>query len=210
MYSIAKKLNAEQVPTQKGGKWTSTIVNNIITNEKYTGDCIFQEPYTDSNFNRHKNDGELDRYLIQNHHEAIISCDDFKAAAALIEQRAAEKGIESGSDKYQQRYAFSEKLICGECGNTFRRRIHNGKYNSYVAWVCNTHLSDTNKCSMLFVRDEALKLAFATMLNKLIFSYRLILKPYLSAMRLMKLCFVFNILKNSLTRMLSNAVHCIN
>ena len=64
MYSIAKELNAEQVPTQKGGKWTSTIVNNIITNEKYTGDCIFQEPYTDSNFNRHKNDGELDRYLI--------------------------------------------------------------------------------------------------------------------------------------------------
>ncbi len=183
MYSIAKKLNAEQVPTQKGGRWTSTSVHNILTNEKYTGDCIFQKTYADSNFNRHINNGELNRYLIQNHHEAIISHEDFKAAAALIEQRAAEKGIESGSDKYQKRYAFSEKLICGECGNTFRRRIHKGKYNSYVAWVCNTHLSDTNRCSMLFVRDDALKLAFVTMLNKLIFSYRLLLKPYLAAMQ---------------------------
>ena len=36
---------------------------------------------------------------------------------------------------------------------------------------------------MLFVRDEALKFAFTTMLNKLIFSYRLLLKPYLAAMQ---------------------------
>ena len=36
---------------------------------------------------------------------------------------------------------------------------------------------------MLFVRDDALKHAFTTMLNKLIFSHRQILKPYLESLK---------------------------
>lgn len=181
--AIAKELNAEQIPTKKGGQWTSTVIRGILANEKYTGDCIFQKTYTDSNFNRHRNDGKLDRYFMPDHHEAIISHEDFEAAAALIEQRATEKGIERGSTKYQQRYAFSGRIICGECGNTFRRRIHKSTYGSYVAWVCNTHLSDSDKCSMLYLKDDDLKLAFATMLNKLIYCYKLVLKPYLKALQ---------------------------
>lgn len=73
--AIAKELNREQVPTKKGGRWTSTSIRDIIRNEKYTGDCIFQKTYTDSDFNRHKNDGHLDQYYVPDHHEAIISPD---------------------------------------------------------------------------------------------------------------------------------------
>lgn len=180
--AIAKELNQEQVPTKKGGRWTSTSIRDIIRNEKYTGDCIFQKTYTDSNFNRHKNDGHLDQYYAPDHREAIISHEDFEAAAALIEQRASEKGIKKGNAKYQQRYAFSSKIICGECGNTFRRRIHSSTYGKYAAWVCNTHLEDTSRCSMLYIRDDDLKLAFTTMINKLVYCHKLVLKPYLKAL----------------------------
>ena len=180
---IEKSLNSENVPTKKGGRWTSTSIRGILTNEKYTGDCIFQKTYTDSNFNRHRNDGQLDQYYVTDHHEAIISHEDFDAAAALIEQRANEKGILRGSDKYQQRYAFSGKIICGECGDTFRRRIHSSTYGKYPAWVCNTHLADTSKCSMLYLRDDDIKLAFATMMNKLIYCHKLVLKPYLESLQ---------------------------
>lgn len=181
--AIAKSLNAENVPTKKGGRWTSTSIRGILANEKYTGDCIFQKTYTDSNFNRHKNDGQLDQYFVADHHEAIISHEDFDAAAALIEQRANEKGIKRGSNKYQQRYAFSGKIICSECGDTFRRRIHTSTYVKYPAWVCNTHLTDTSKCSMLYLRDDDIKLAFATMINKLIYCHKLVLKPYLESLQ---------------------------
>lgn len=181
--AIAKSLNAENVPTKKGGRWTSTSIRGILANEKYTGDCIFQKTYTDSNFNRHKNDGQLDQYFVADHHEAIISHEDFDAAAALIEQRANEKGVQRGSDKYQQRYAFSGKIICGKCGDTFRRRIHSSTYGKYPAWVCNTHLADTSKCSMLYLRDDDIKLAFATMINKLIYCHKLVLKPYLESLQ---------------------------
>lgn len=181
--AIAKCLNEENVPTKKGGRWTSTSIRGILANEKYTGDCIFQKTYTDSNFNRHKNDGQLDQYYVAEHHEAIISHEDFDAAAALIEQRANEKGIKRGSNKYQQRYAFSGKIICSECGDTFRRRIHTSTYVKYPAWVCNTHLTDTSKCSMLYLRDDDIKLAFATMINKLIYCHKLVLKPYLESLQ---------------------------
>lgn len=181
--AIAKSLNDENVPTKKGGRWTSTSIRGILANEKYTGDCIFQKTYTDSSFNRHKNDGHLDQYYVPNHHEAIVSHEDFDAAATLIEQRANEKGIQRGSNKYQQRYAFSGKIICGECGDTFRRRIHSSTYEKYPAWVCNTHLADTSKCSMLYLRDDDIKLAFATMINKLIYCHKLVLKPYLESLQ---------------------------
>lgn len=181
--AIAKNLNTENVPTKKGGRWTSSSIRGILANEKYTGDCIFQKTYTDSNFNRHRNDGQLDQYYVADHHEAIISHEDFDAAAALIEQRANEKGIKCGSNKYQQRYAFSGKIICNECGDTFRRRIHTSTYVKYPAWVCNTHLTDTSKCSMLYLRDDDIKLAFATMINKLIYCHKLVLKPYLESLQ---------------------------
>lgn len=42
---IGKELNQEQVPTKKGGRWTSTSIRDIIRNEKYTGDGIFQQDY---------------------------------------------------------------------------------------------------------------------------------------------------------------------
>lgn len=181
--AIAKSLNTENIPTKKGGFWTSTSIRGILANEKYTGDCIFQKTYTDSNFNRHRNDVQLDQYYVADHHEAIISHEDFDAAAVLIKQRANEKGIQRGSDKYQQRYAFSGKIICGECGDTFRRRTHTSTYVKYPAWVCNTHLADTSKCSMLYLRDDDIKLAFATMINKLIYCHKLLLKPYLEALQ---------------------------
>lgn len=88
-----------------------------------------------------------------------------------------------GTDKYQNRYAFSGKIICGECGDTFKRRIHSCTDHKYIACCCNTHIKDKDRCHMLFVRDDALKQAFTTMLNKLIFSHRQILKPYLESLK---------------------------
>lgn len=68
-------------------------------------------------------------------------------------------------------------------GDTFKRRIHSCTGYKYTAWCCNTHIEDKNKCHMLFVKDEALKQAFTTMVNKLIFSHRQILKLYLEALK---------------------------
>ena len=120
--------------------------------------------------------------MASDHHEAIISHADFETANALVSQRALEEGVKKGSDKYQKRYAFSGKIICGECGDTFKRRIHTCTTYKYVAWACNTHLKDKTACSMKYIRDDDIKATFVTMLNKLIYGHRLVLVPYLKAL----------------------------
>lgn len=182
-HAIADDLNQRCVPSKRGGHWTATTIRGMLSNEKYVGDCLFQKTYSDSQFVRHSNHGEQAQYMVRDHHEPIISREDFEAAQAFVKQRASEKGVVKGTEKYQNRYVFSGKIICGECGDTFKRRIHSCTGYKYAAWCCNTHIEDKNRCHMLFVKDEALKLAFITMMNKLIFSHRLILKPYLEAIK---------------------------
>lgn len=182
-HAIADDLNRRGVSSKRGGRWTATTIRGMLSNEKYVGDCLFQKTYSDSQFVRHNNHGEQTQYMVTDHHEPIISREDFEAARVFISQRASEKGVTKGTDKYQNRYAFSGRIICGECGDTFKRRIHSCTDYKYIAWCCNTHIKDKDRCHMLFVKDDTLKQAFTTMLNKLIFSHRQILKPYLESLK---------------------------
>lgn len=180
-HSIAKLLRERDIPTKKGGKWSDSTVRDMLVNEKYMGDAMFQKTYTDSNFRRHNTQDMSKTIYIKEHHEPIVSREIFEAVGALIQQRAAEKGAVRGNGKYQIRYEFSGKIICGECGGTFKRRIHD--HGSEIAWVCATHIDDIRQCSMKYIRDDALKAAITTMINKLIFGRKLILAPYLAALR---------------------------
>lgn len=179
---IANELNRRKIPTKKGGRWTSTTIRGMVSNEKYTGDAIFQKTYTDEYFNRHNNNGEKDQYLIRNHHEPIISHEDFEAAQDIIDQHGKEKGLEKQNTKYQNRYPFSGKIICGRCGGTFKRRSHSsGRHR--IAWCCSTHIADIKKCSMKYVPESEIEYAFVTMMNKLIFGHEFVLKPLLISLR---------------------------
>ncbi|HCJ4334820.1 TPA: recombinase family protein [Listeria innocua] len=179
---IADDLNQKGIPSKRGGRWTATTIRGILKNEKYIGDVILQKTYTDSRFNKHTNYGEKNMYLVENHHEAIISHEDFEAVDAVLNQRAKEKGIEKRNCKYLNRYAFSSKIICSECGSTFKRRIHSSG-RKYIAWCCIKHISNITECSMQFIRDEDIKTAFVTMMNKLIFGQKFILRPLLNGLR---------------------------
>ena len=180
-HSICKLLRERNVPTRKGGKWSSSTVRDMLKNEKYMGDALFQKTYTDGSFRRHETKNSSKQIFIENHHEAIISREIFETANRLLEQRAAEKGIIKRQGKYQARYAFSGIIVCGECGGTFKRRIHD--HGSEIAWACTTHIDDIQKCSMKYVRDDALKATITTMMNKLIFGRKIILFPYLAELK---------------------------
>jgi DNA invertase Pin-like site-specific DNA recombinase len=183
---IADILNEMGISTQRGGKWSQATIGGIIKNERYTGDALFQKTYTDASFNRHKNFGEKNMYFVENHHEAIISHNDFDKVNAIMNQRRKEKGIINNSDKYLKRYTFSGKIKCAECGHTFKRRIHNliGQ-NPYVAWTCKQHLLDKNSCTMKAIKDEAIKETFVLTINKLIYGHKFVLKPLIENLRQM-------------------------
>lgn len=154
----------------------------MIRNEKYPGDALFLKTYTDEHFNRHANRGEEDQYLIKNHHEAIISHDEFDAAQETIEQRGKEKGNIRQNRKCLNRYSFSGKIRCEHCGATFKRQTHrSGRHR--ISWCCSTHLVDKAVCGMKFIPEVQFEYAFVLMINKLIFGHNEVLKPLLSSLR---------------------------
>ena len=126
--------------------------------------------------------GEREQYLIRDHHEAIISREDYDAAQLVMEQRGKEKGVEKQNEKYLNRYPFSGKIICGQCGGTFKRRIHSSGIK-YIAWSCNTHITEIEKCSMMYISNSEFEYAFVTMMNKLIFGHQIVLRPLLMSLR---------------------------
>lgn len=171
---VAKELNNRGISSKRGGKWTGTVISGIIKNEKYTGDVIFQKTYTDDHFNRHINHGEKNMYLAKEHHEAIVSHEIFEAANAIVKANGMEKGIEKNSGKYTKRYAMSGKIICGECGGTWKRV----KLGKRFEFSCTTHVKDKSRCNMKSIKEEPVKAAFVNMMNKLTYARNKVLAPY--------------------------------
>lgn len=182
-YVIARELSEKGIPTRREGEWASGTVNGILRNEKYKGDVLFQKTFTDSTFNRHPNNGEKPQYYVTEHHEAIISPEDFELAQVMIKRRAKDMKIKTGEAKYQNRYPFSGKIICGECGATWKRRTHTDTRGKYYAYACNTHIKGKDKCSMQFIREKNFEVAFVNMVNKLAFTKKVLLQPLLVSLK---------------------------
>ena len=125
-------------------KWARNAINSILTNEKYCGDVLLQKTYIDDCINKKvkKNTGQLPMYLVQNHHEGIISREIFDAAQAELARRSAgkspsKKNAPTGRSRYSSKYALTDRLYCGECGTRYQRctwRNHDG--SKRIVWRC--------------------------------------------------------------------------
>ena len=162
---IAKELNRQKIPTSRGKRWSQTTIWQMLKNPVYIGDTLYQKTFMDETFRQRKNDGELDKYYDEGHHEGIISKEDFEKAQALIEQRGKEVGY---NDKVQKRssnmYCFTGILFCRACGSVLHRQPRS---NGTISWQCYKHASHPDLCRMKPQNDEDLKRAFVNCLNKI-------------------------------------------
>ena len=182
MYLITKELNKKGIPTKRHRRWHESAVSCILQNEKYKGDALFQKTFTDSSFNRHPNNGEKAQYYITDHHEPIISAEEFDAVQALIERRSKERNIQKRNPKYSNRYPLTGKIICGECGATWKRQTNNRQRGNFISYNCTTHLKNNDQCSQRYIHEKSLEAAFLNMLNKLVFSKKVLLQPLLKSL----------------------------
>lgn len=142
---IQEYLNENAVPNINGEpKWARSAIDNILTNEKYCGDVLLQKTYIDDCINKKvkKNTGQLPMYLVQNHHEGIISRETFDAAQAELARRSAgkspsKKNAPTGRSRYSSKYALSDRLYCGECGTRYQRCTWRNRDGSKrIVWRC--------------------------------------------------------------------------
>ena len=119
-----------------------------------------------------KNTGQLPMYLIENHHEGIVSREKYDAVQAEMARRNAakspSKNAVTGMASYASKYALSERLACGECGTLYRRCTWTRNGEKRVVWRCVSRLDYGKKyCHNSPTLDEApLQQAILAALNK--------------------------------------------
>lgn len=90
--AIKHMLEEEKISTKTGlTEWSVPSIQNILKNEKYTGDALLQKTYTTDPISKRQkiNRGELPQYLVKNCHPAIISREAFSLAQKEMARRTA-------------------------------------------------------------------------------------------------------------------------
>ena len=148
--------------SEKSPQWTLPHIKSILRNEKYCGDVLMQKTFQQDVINRKviKNTGQLPMYLIENHHEGIVSREKYNAVQAEMARRKAAKSpskrASTGLAAYTSRYALSDRLVCGECGTLYRRCTWTRPDGKRVVWRCVSRLDYGKKyCHNSPTLDEA-------------------------------------------------------
>ena len=148
--------------SEKSPQWTLPHIKSILRNEKYCGDVLMQKTFQQDVINRKviKNTGQLPMYLIENHHEGIVSREKYNAVQAEMARRKAAKSpskrASTGLAAYTSRYALSDRLVCGECGTLYRRCTWTRPDGKRVVWRCVSRLDYGKKyCHSSPTLDEA-------------------------------------------------------
>lgn len=140
--AIAKELNAMGKKTVKGSIWRADSVLYILRNEKYVGDCENQK-YVTKNFLTHeatRNNGEVAKYYVNDHHVAIIDRLTWNKAQAMLLDRGAKANVRNAEPQKRRgsRASVFTNLTCGEmvggrnCGEKLFRIGYNNALPGYT------------------------------------------------------------------------------
>jgi DNA invertase Pin-like site-specific DNA recombinase len=128
--AIARALNAEKISAPCGKTtWQAAQIGRMLRCERYVGDVLAQKTYT-PNYLTHKtmrNRGERTKYLVQNHHPAILEREVFQRAQEIVQNNAVLYG------RRQPRIPriLSGRLVCACCGRRYYACVRRE-----VSWYC--------------------------------------------------------------------------
>lgn len=168
-HTIARELTEAGIPPplRPSGPWSASTVLKILKNEKYCGDLL-QRKYRTTDYLSHRkilNDGTEEQILLRDHHEPVISREQFDSVQEELAKRA---GMAGDKGRFSSRYWFSGKIRCGCCGRTFTvKRTKRAGGREYQRFVCRGRYDMPVKCPMRAVRGEVILLCARRVLEEL-------------------------------------------
>lgn len=141
--TIARELReAGYTTSRSNAKWSNSHILKILKNEKYVGDLVQKKSITPDylTHDKKRNRGEEELVVIENHHEPIINRELWNLVQNELKKRNRHGTLGAG---HSNRYVFSGKIKCGECGASFvarKRKRKNGSFYKY--WCCYTAISE--------------------------------------------------------------------
>ena len=137
-----------------------------------------------------KNVGQMAQYYMPDHHEAIVSREQYNAVKAEMARRSAlrspSKTAVTGRSCYTSKYALSDRLVCGECGTLYRRCTWISRGRKYPVWRCTSRLNyGTKYChDSPTIKEEQLQNAILAAVNETMSEKPVLLDHIKSAMSL--------------------------
>jgi site-specific DNA recombinase len=170
MLKIARGLEADGILNGAGReKWHTSNINQILRNEKYIGDALLQKTYTVDFLTkkRVKNNGIVPQYYVENSHEAIIPREIFmQVQEELVRRRCVHLSKNGKKRSYSSNHCFSNMIICGNCGEVFRRVHWNNRGKKSVVWRCVSRLENTGLfCDARTALESTLEHVLVTAIN---------------------------------------------
>ena len=173
MDKIAAGLEADGILTGAGGtRWHTSTINKILRNEKYIGDALLKKTYTTDFLNktRVKNNGLMPQYYVEGNHEAIIPKEIYmRVQEELVRRRVVKTSANGKKRSYSCNHCFSQIVICGECGELFRRIHWNNRGCKSIVWRCISRLESTGlECHARTVNETVLENVVLSAINELL------------------------------------------
>ncbi len=173
MDKIAAGLERDGIFTGAGGKrWHTSTINKILRNEKYIGDALLQKTYTPDFLNKTsvKNNGLVLQYYVEGNHEAIIPKDIYlQVQEELVRRRVVKTSANGKKRSYGCNHCFSQIVICGECGEMFRRLQWNNREVKSIVWRCISRMESTGlECHARTINEMVLQDAVVKAINQML------------------------------------------
>lgn len=174
---IAEWLKSENVAgSNHQVSWTADTVRNMLKNERYIGDALFQKNYVTEILPHMKkrNNGEKQKYYVTETNPPIVEKEVFEAAQRLLKERHKPYSNDG--------HTMSGKIFCARCGATYKFK----KCGEKCYWTCRTHDKKSDLCESRRILESKIYGAFIILYNKLKRQYAVIFPPLLSQLQELK------------------------
>lgn len=165
-FRMAALLTELGVKTVSGMEWEGGTIGTMLQNEKYKGDAILQKSYTMDFLSKKRamNKGEIQKYCVEENHDAIIATEMWECVQLEMEWRrqyCREHGTNSFSHNTENN-PFASKIICGNCNRVFARKGWQAGNGLRRVWQCGERykVKGVAGCNNRHVDEETLKKAY--------------------------------------------------
>ena len=174
---ISQYLEENGIKTATGqDKWYDSVIFKMLRNEKYMGDALLQKTYTVDFMTKKKviNKGIVPQYYVEDDHEPIIPKELFYRVQEELARRASMNKSsvtckKNQKSKFSSEYALTGLLLCGDCGQEYRRVTWSRNGKKKIVWRCSNRLTNgTKNCKKSETLEEgALNRAVMEAINRI-------------------------------------------
>ena len=155
MKKIAAELKAQGVVGINGTPIPEISIKAILKNREYTGALVLNALYNYAPNKTRVNRGEVDMRIVENHHEGIITEEQYAEVERIRKARR-------GKLFDNPRSCFTGKVVCGLCGHSVISKSYRSGKDKHKIWTMGCSYRDRKQpCDLPWFAEKKMRSATA-------------------------------------------------